>query len=114
LASFFARSPPHLDSSGVSRPTRRFGSPGWLNDVEVQGTTAIIDVDLKRGYGSTAAQSEFVWTSLRTLAFQFPEIDLLEPRHNGDCEAFGNIVQAGVCLLARRDGSYMAADDLPD
>jgi hypothetical protein len=90
-----------------------FGSPGWLNGVHVHGATAVIDVTLRDGYGSTAAQSELVWSTLKALAFQFPSIDMMEPRHNGDCAAFGSIVQAGVCLVARRDGDYTAIGDVP-
>lgn len=85
-----------------------FGPEDRLNGVDVRGTTAIIDVNLNDGYGSTAAQLGFVWASLRALAFQFPEIEFMEPRHNGSCEAFGNIVQAAECSLAKRDGTYVA------
>ena len=91
---------------GESEQLFGFGSPSWLNGVDVRGERAIVDVHLHDGYGSTSAQSQFVWETLRALVFQFPEIDLLEPRHNGSCEAFGAIVQAGRCLLARRDGSF--------
>lgn len=79
-----------------------FGPEGTLNSVSVQGDRAVIDVDLDDDLASTSAQSMTVWSHLRALAFQFPGIELMEPRYDGSCAAFGQVVQAGECLVARR------------
>jgi hypothetical protein len=84
-----------------------FGPPGTLNSVVVVGPRAVIDLDMSGGLGSTSAQSSIVWSTLKALAFQFAEIDEMEPRFNGSCKAFGMAVEAGECLVATRSGGYL-------
>lgn len=97
----------YFDGPSPSEGTRyvTFGSPDIVNSTAVVGTRAIVDIDLDGGIASTSYQSGHVWTVLRSLAFQFPTISELEPRHDGSCAALGHAVQAGECLLALRDGA---------
>lgn len=80
-----------------------------LNSVAIDGNRAVIDLDLKVDHlqSTTSAQSALLWSHLSALAFQFPEIRLMEPRYNGSCHNFGIAVQAGDCLIAKRDGGYL-------
>lgn len=83
-----------------------------LNAVRIQRGRAIIDLDLTtaRLQSTTSAQSDLLWAHLTALAFQFPEVNFLEPRFNGSCRDFGIAVQAGHCLVAVRDGDYLRGE----
>ena len=85
------------------------GSRRMLNGATIVGDRAIIDMDLRVGHleSTTSAQSALLWSQLSALAFQFPEVRLMEPRFNGSCYAFGDAVQAGTCLVAVRGGGYV-------
>ena len=87
----------------LKTPTR------MLNSVSVTHGRAVIDLDLAAAHltSTSSAQSELLWTHLSALAFQFPEITLMEPRFNGSCHDFGMAVEAGECLVATRDGTFV-------
>jgi hypothetical protein len=80
-----------------------------LNGVSIKGDRAIIDLDLAvNGLQSmTSSQSDMLWAHLTALAFQFPEVSLMEPRFNGSCRDFGIAVKAGACLVAQRNDGYL-------
>ncbi len=82
------------------------GTPEVLNSVAVEGSRAIIDLDLAAAglTSTTSTQSALMWAHLSALAFQFPGIKTMEPRFNGSCHAFGHAVEAGECLITTRDG----------
>ncbi|HXH79570.1 hypothetical protein [Nocardioides sp.] len=84
-----------------------FAGKDALNSTDVIGPRAIIDINFDGVGMSTSAQSGHIWNVLELLAFQFPAISEMEPRWNGSCEAFGAAVQAGECLIARRNGDYV-------
>ena len=87
----------------LKTPTR------MLNSVSVTRDRAVIDLDLAAAHltSTSSAQSELLWTHLSALAFQFPEIKLMEPRFNGSCYDVGMAVQAGDCLVATRDATFV-------
>ena len=80
-----------------------------LNSVSVTRDRAVIDLDLAAAHlqSTSSAQSELLWTHLSALAFQFPGIRFMEPRFNGSCRDFGMAVEAGECLVATRDGTFV-------
>ena len=84
-----------------------FAGKDALNSTQVNGPRAVIDINFDGVGMSTSAQSGHIWNVLRLLAFQFPTISEMEPRWNGSCEAFGGAVEAGECLIALRDGTYV-------
>lgn len=84
-----------------------FAGPDVLNSSTIEGTRAIIDLDLDGVASSTRAQSAHIWNALRLLAFQFPTITEMEPRYNGSCVAFGGAVEAGECLIALPNGEFV-------
>ena len=99
--------------TGPNRSESRYlvslGSRRMLNGVSIVGDRAIIDLDLRVGHlqSTTSAQSALLWSQLSALAFQFPDVRLMEPRFNGSCFDFGDAVQAGACLVAKRGGGYL-------
>ena len=99
--------------SGPNRSETKYlvglGSRRMLNGVSIVGDRAVIDLDLRVGHleSTTSAQSALLWSQLSALAFQFPEVRLMEPRFNGSCFDFGDAVQAGACLVAKRGGGYL-------
>lgn len=101
LTAYFAGPPPR------SGALWSLGSPDTLRAVVVEGDRAIVDLDLDGGIASTSAQSGEIWAALTTMAFQFPEIEVMEPRYYGSCVAFGAAVGAGECLVVQRDGDYV-------
>ena len=85
------------------------GTPETLNSVSIEGSRAIIDLDLNAAglTSTTSTQSALLWAHLGALAFQFREIQTMEPRFNGNCRDFGVAVEAGECLVIGRDGRYI-------
>ena len=85
------------------------GSLEALNGATVERSRAVIDLDLDAAglSSTTSTQSALLWAHLAALAFQFPGITRMEPRYDGSCLAFGIAVEAGECLIAKRDGGYI-------
>lgn len=85
---------------------RAFGDTTSLNSVSVEGNRAVVDLALGDA-GTTSTQTMAMWRDLRAIAFQFDEIELMEPRHQGSCAEFAGRVEAGTaCLVARPGGGY--------
>jgi hypothetical protein len=102
--------------AGPSRVERRAGdgsifgpdAEGLLNGVSVdEAGRAVIDLDLAAaGYSSTtSAQGLLIGEQLSAIAFQFDGLTELEPRFDGSCEAFGDALQVGECIVMRRDAT---------
>jgi len=97
-----------LSSSGA--PERAGKSSRWLGCAPSGrrvGQRAVIDLDLAAaGYSSTtSAQGLLIGEQLSAIAFQFDGLTELEPRFDGSCEAFGDALQVGECIVMRRDAT---------
>ena len=79
---------------------------GMLNDVTIDGDAAVVDLkDLSAiiPNASTAAGSRVLLDQLTTTIFQFDQIQAVQYRFDGSCEAFAFFLQSTCETLTRQE-----------
>jgi spore germination protein GerM len=99
--------------SGPTREERRRGCSGFRNHEHVLDEVSLVDgralVDFRRGpflreLGNvSAASAGAIFTrGLELTIFEFPTVRSIQYSFDGDCQAFGDFMQAGECIVSRR------------
>jgi hypothetical protein len=79
------------------------GTPGLIRTLTLRRTHVIIDLDLARGglVSTTPAQLQLLWAHLKAMSLQFAEVDSVEARVDGSCEAFEEALAGESCHASR-------------